>query len=69
MNHGRGGYTWNHCRCEICVKANRDYQRKYLRARVAAKLVDGHGKVLKKPKVVRYRHIIRNGNGGIISIQ
>lgn len=32
LKHGRRGtYTNRGCRCEACSKANRDYQRPYMR--------------------------------------
>lgn len=49
MNHGtRHGYANLKCRCGECTKANREYQKEYLRKRVATGKVNNHGKVLAK---------------------
>jgi hypothetical protein len=48
-DHGESRYYYvhEHCRCTKCVLANREYQLKYLRKRVKAKITDCHGKLLK----------------------
>ena len=44
FKHNRTAYTHRKCRCDVCVQANRDYQREYLHRRIAARIVDRHGK-------------------------
>jgi hypothetical protein len=43
VRHGRGAYVAG-CRCNICIEANREYQRHYSRARFQAGTADTHGK-------------------------
>jgi WhiB family redox-sensing transcriptional regulator len=35
ITHGRKGYIYHHCRCDICVTTHRNYQREYYRKRRA----------------------------------
>jgi len=43
VRHGRGAYVIG-CRCDTCVDANREYQRRYSRERFKNGMADSHGK-------------------------
>lgn len=44
--HGTRSKYVQGCRCDSCARANRNYQREYIRARIAAGITDPHGKRL-----------------------
>jgi hypothetical protein len=45
VRHGRGAYVAG-CRCNVCIEANRTYQRLYSRERFRNGTADTHGKTI-----------------------
>ena len=58
MKHGRSGYLNHGCRCEVCTRAAREYQRSYREKNPVARAYDRWQKATyqEAQRILRERH-------------